>query len=111
MPQGKGTYGNKVGRPPKGNTMLTKDPVGDFHEKVKMGRAKEGGTKRQKEFDNRLTNTFVRANMMKESGEMAGYNNFVEANRMNRAKGSRSKLQSHDNRLTNIFVKYGKYNK
>ena len=24
MPQGKGTYGNKVGRPSKGNTMLTK---------------------------------------------------------------------------------------
>jgi hypothetical protein len=40
---------------------VSRDPVGDFTEKVKMGRAKEGGTKRQYSSDALATKTFVRA--------------------------------------------------
>tara|TARA_B100000809_G_C15026840_1_gene490471 strand:+ start:273 stop:563 length:291 start_codon:yes stop_codon:yes gene_type:complete len=95
-----------------GKYRVSRNPVEDFNEKIKMGRAKEGGTKRQYTSDQSLTNTFVRADILKERGEMAGYENFVEANRMQRAKTGGTKLQkSYDKSLTDILVKSGKYNK
>ena len=91
---------------------VSRNPVKDFHEKVKMGRAKEGGTKRQYTSDQNLTNTFARAAVLKEKGPMQGYENFVEAHRMQRAKTGGTKLQkSYDKSLTDILVKSGKYNK
>ena len=36
---------------------VSRNPVKDFHEKVKMGRAKEGGTKRQYTSDALATKT------------------------------------------------------
>ena len=45
---------------------VSRNPVKDFHEKVKMGRAKEGGTKRQYTSDALATKTYIKADEHKE---------------------------------------------